>query len=323
MFCPKCGVQLVSDASPFCTQCGAPVKASAQAPVKVAGVAQVSVPAVVPGTRKSGTKLWLWAALVGLVLLGSAALYFRSGSEVKGIWATGSDVNIVRDGVLKAYNTTTVGKAFEGTFQNAKWTSFETPKKEVVVEFNGTITPKALETAGFLGFAIQEAARPSYPGRESCISSLGLKVNLDQEAQTSKQMATAFQEERKRFMEKATAALGPVSGDPFGDPWDELGKSIRSLQSRSTNSPTTSTTLEALEQERNSISKSQKEQWKPVEARQAENEAKIKSCQETVPIPVKFQFALSADKKTFRIQYIDDKAFFRAAQNDVLAFVYQ
>ena len=39
MFCPKCGVQLVSDASPFCTQCGSPVKASAQVPVQAAGVA--------------------------------------------------------------------------------------------------------------------------------------------------------------------------------------------------------------------------------------------------------------------------------------------
>jgi hypothetical protein len=48
----------------------------------------------------------------------------------------------VKGGVLTAYNSTTVGKAFGGTFQNAKWTSFETPKGVVIVEVNGTIKEK-------------------------------------------------------------------------------------------------------------------------------------------------------------------------------------
>jgi hypothetical protein len=45
----------------------------------------------------------------------------------------------VRNGVLDKYNTTTVGKAFEGTFQDARWTSFVSPKGVTVVQFDGTI----------------------------------------------------------------------------------------------------------------------------------------------------------------------------------------
>ena len=43
----------------------------------------------------------------------------------------------VKNGVLANYNSTTVGKAFEGTFQEPKWTTFETSKGQTVVEFNG------------------------------------------------------------------------------------------------------------------------------------------------------------------------------------------
>jgi hypothetical protein len=54
MFCPSCGVQLVSDTTPFCTHCGSPVKASAQAPVQAAGIAPVPAPVGIPGNRKAG-----------------------------------------------------------------------------------------------------------------------------------------------------------------------------------------------------------------------------------------------------------------------------
>jgi hypothetical protein len=46
MFCPKCGVQVVPDTTPFCTHCGSPVKASAEAPVQAADGAAVSGPGV-------------------------------------------------------------------------------------------------------------------------------------------------------------------------------------------------------------------------------------------------------------------------------------
>jgi hypothetical protein len=60
----------------------------------------------------------------------------------------GPEVEVVRSGVLGRYDSTTVGKAFEGTFQNAKWSSFETPKGATVVQFDGTVTADALKKAG-------------------------------------------------------------------------------------------------------------------------------------------------------------------------------
>src|SRR5260221_378331 len=58
-----------------------------------------------------------------------------------------SAVTVVKNGILADHDSTTVGKAFDGTFQNAKWSSFETPKGEVVVEFEGTIKYKVLSDA--------------------------------------------------------------------------------------------------------------------------------------------------------------------------------
>lgn len=56
------------------------------------------------------------------------------------VFADSGPIGIVKNGVLKDYPSTTVGKAFEGTFQNGKWKSFETPKGATVVEFDGTIS---------------------------------------------------------------------------------------------------------------------------------------------------------------------------------------
>jgi hypothetical protein len=48
-----------------------------------------------------------------------------------------SDIALVRNGVLPDYDSTTVGKAFEGTFQNGKWSKFVTAKGRTVVQFDG------------------------------------------------------------------------------------------------------------------------------------------------------------------------------------------
>ena len=56
---------------------------------------------------------------------------------------------MVKNGVLADFNTTTVGKALEGTFQNPKWTSFQTAKGATVVQFDGTVTVDALDAAHF------------------------------------------------------------------------------------------------------------------------------------------------------------------------------
>jgi len=62
-------------------------------------------------------------------------------------------VDVVRNGVLGGYESTTVGKAFEGTFQDAKWTSFETAKGVTIVQFDGTILESTINKAGFDPYA--------------------------------------------------------------------------------------------------------------------------------------------------------------------------
>lgn len=46
---------------------------------------------------------------------------------------------LVRDGHMRAYPSTTVGKAFAGNFDGGSWRSFTTAKGQQVVEFNGKI----------------------------------------------------------------------------------------------------------------------------------------------------------------------------------------
>jgi hypothetical protein len=59
------------------------------------------------------------------------------------VTAESNPVNFVKNGTLvydgHAFSDTTVGKAFEGTFKNAKWTTFKSPKGITVVEFGGTV----------------------------------------------------------------------------------------------------------------------------------------------------------------------------------------
>jgi hypothetical protein len=60
------------------------------------------------------------------------------------------DISTVKNGVLADFNTTTVGKAFDGTFQDGKWTSFRTQKGVSVVQFTGIITADAVAAGGFV-----------------------------------------------------------------------------------------------------------------------------------------------------------------------------
>jgi len=159
-------------------------------------------------------------------------------------FTTSSAVKTVCDGVLpEPFNTTTVGKAFGGTFQNGKWSSFETPKGETVVQFDGTIPVSTLDTAGFV---------PDKSGLiDPCKTKLGVVARLD-----------------------------------------ELYKEA--------------------EQTRNNVSPERDAIWK-----------QIAECIKTTQMPVKFQFTLSADKKTFRISFINADAFGNVDGNEVVKFVYR
>ena len=57
---------------------------------------------------------------------------------------TGSDVDIVKEGVMGGYQTTTVGAAFDASFDNPKWSEFKGEKGERVVEFTGLIKKPVL-----------------------------------------------------------------------------------------------------------------------------------------------------------------------------------
>lgn len=50
------------------------------------------------------------------------------------------DINMIKNGVLNEYNTTTIGKAFNASFDNFTWSSFQTDKGVKIVEFSGSIT---------------------------------------------------------------------------------------------------------------------------------------------------------------------------------------
>jgi hypothetical protein len=143
MFCPKCGFQLVSETAPFCTQCGAPVKASAEAPVQVAGITSAQVAVAALGKRSTRRRaLWV-GILVGVGILGLALLGVNSGGIGEALGD--ASVTAVKNGTLPApHNTTTVGKAFEGTFHKPHWTVGTTNKGETFVEFTGTATYKEL-----------------------------------------------------------------------------------------------------------------------------------------------------------------------------------
>jgi hypothetical protein len=74
----------------------------------------------------------------------------QPSSTVRGADAYPAEIEVIRNGVLAGYTTTTVGKAFEGTFQNPGWSLVTTDKGATVVEFHGTVKPDVLEKAGLV-----------------------------------------------------------------------------------------------------------------------------------------------------------------------------
>lgn len=58
-----------------------------------------------------------------------------------------SNVDVVKGSTMVNYESTTVGKAFEGSFDDPIWTEFETKKGHKVVEFTGNISQSLHESA--------------------------------------------------------------------------------------------------------------------------------------------------------------------------------
>ncbi len=51
-----------------------------------------------------------------------------------------SDVSLVKKGTMNGYETTTIGNAFDTSFDNPTWEEFQGEKGERVVQFTGNIT---------------------------------------------------------------------------------------------------------------------------------------------------------------------------------------
>jgi hypothetical protein len=58
-----------------------------------------------------------------------------------------SDVSKVKNGTIPGYEKTTIGKAFEASFDDSKWKAFEGKKGERVVQFTGKISKNLHDTA--------------------------------------------------------------------------------------------------------------------------------------------------------------------------------
>lgn len=121
-----------------------------------------------------------------------------------------SAVELVRSGVLQEYNTTTVGKAFEGTFQNARWSSFVTPKGTTVVQFDGTILWDTLNN----GRTVPYETLPQSL-REQCIASLGIT------------------ETPTKLHERAKDLWGEKDSSPAAKAeWDQTGPRLQEVEGR-------------------------------------------------------------------------------------------
>src|SRR5450432_864243 len=94
------------------------------------------------------------------------------GSTDKPVANRGPEVEVVRGGLLAGHNSATVARAFEGTFQNAKWSSLETPKGATVVQFDGTMVLGRYDTITPIMLSIG-------PEADTCVKSLGLGTSFE------------------------------------------------------------------------------------------------------------------------------------------------
>jgi len=73
-----------------------------------------------------------------------------------------SDVSLVKNGTMNGFEKITIGKAFEASFDDPKWETFEGKKGERVVQFTGTIS-KDLHDAAMRGLTAREVLSIGVP----------------------------------------------------------------------------------------------------------------------------------------------------------------
>lgn len=120
MFCRNCGLRLITDSKPFCTHCGSPVRASAQTPVKDAGVVLDSASgrrirkAVVSAKWKTGRNCLAFAGLAlfvcGLVKV-TGELDSVQDRVYKGCYAWAGRNGMVADSSVRVFKDDATNKA--------------------------------------------------------------------------------------------------------------------------------------------------------------------------------------------------------------------
>jgi hypothetical protein len=211
----------------------------------------------------------------------SKALAFNSTAPAPSIHGDSSVISIVRNGVLKDYNMATVGRAFEGTFQNARWSSFETQKGVTVVQFDGTIPFDRL-------YENEEDAVALAEKRDKCVASLGFAKTLEELQRRSKESEEEYENKKKDVYQ----LLQQAEGQRY-DAYESYDAELQAAMSAK---------IEAAR--RNQLAAEQQ----AIEAANGQLAQCIKNTSMPVRLlPVTFQFILSADRKTFELGYVDKK----------------
>jgi hypothetical protein len=123
-------------------------------------------------------------------------------------------VELVRAGSLPGFDRATVGKAFENKFQDAQWSSFQTPNGVTIVNFHGSIKAHVLDAAGLNA----SSANPIVV-RSNCIGSLGLGAKMAENAKAARASeerslsAVAEMDQRKQSAPGSPAERDVAAGD--------------------------------------------------------------------------------------------------------------
>jgi hypothetical protein len=265
---------------------------------------------------KTITRSWLVVSLSVLgVCLGCrsadkpvTAAASESGSNRRPeLPATGSttDIDLVKNGVLQQFPSTTVGKAFGGTFQNPQWRSFETAKGQRIVEFTGTIKPAALRSGGFSFTDIyeQEAAKH----KDACIASEGLTEKLPQDKAAVTEAWAKHEEFSTDWKQRFDAVGRKYKGQAAGYHMQETANEQQKLYDEQHD----------YEAKWNAENKARTQAYD-------EDNKRVAACVDAkLQIRVMFQFVVLADGSGFELGSFDTKPFSGSSTAEVLAFVYR
>jgi hypothetical protein len=228
-------------------------------------------------------KIFLSIGVLSLFWLGTGCGSKRSTTSTESLFGN-AEVDSVRNSALSGYTATTVGKAFEGTFSKAHWSSLVTRKGVTVVEFDGTISGADLKKHFPGQISRYERAHPEDIGK-SCPALTQQQAEAESAERDFKVIYADYNSRWPAIQEQQRQAVGHGNQEAA-----------------------------------NAAAKAQSDLYRPVveagnkasAARRAENELQVscvKKWTDAVTIPVNFQFTLSADRQSFELTYAADDVF--------------